>query len=57
MKITDIKETDNGKWECSLTAMGANGDFTIGTDKVQVIVAVPPESVELKMDGRSITGK
>jgi len=56
MKITDIKETDNGEWECSVTAKGANGDFQIGTGKVQVIVAVPPEKVELKMGEQLITG-
>jgi len=56
MKITDIKETDNGEWECSVTAKGSNGDFQIGTGKVQVIVAVPPELVQLKMDGQPITG-
>ena len=56
MKITDIKISDNGQWECSVTAKGANGDFQIGTGKVQVIVAVPPEKVELKMDEQLITG-
>ena len=57
MKITDIKETDNGEWECSVSAKGANGEFQIGTGKVQVIVAVPPEKVEIQMDGEQITGK
>jgi len=56
MKITDIKESDNGEWECSVTAKGQNGDFESGIGKVQIIVAVPPESVQLKMDGQPITG-
>ena len=57
MKITDIRETDNGEWECSVTAKGANGDLESGIGNVKIIVAVPPETVELKMDGQAITGK
>ena len=57
MKITDIKETDNGEWECSVTAKGSNGDLESGIGNVKIIVAVPPETVELKMDGQAITGK
>jgi len=56
MKITDIKETDNGEWECSVTAKGSNGDLESGIGNVKIIVAVPPETVELKMDGQAITG-
>ena len=57
MKITDIKETDNGEWECSVSAKGANCIFQIGTGQIQVIVAVPAEKVEIQMDGQQITGK
>jgi len=56
MKITDIKISDNGQWECSVTAKGETGDFETGIGNVQIIVAVPPETVELKMDGQPITG-
>ena len=57
MQITDIKDIDNGEWECSVTGKGPNGDFQIGQGKVQVIVAVPPTTVALQMDGQPITGK
>ena len=57
MQITDIKDIDNGEWECSVTGKGPNGDFQIGQGKVQVIVAVPPTAVALQMDGQPITGK
>ena len=56
MQITDIKDIDNGEWECSVTGKGPNGDFQIGQGKVQVIVAVPPTAVALQMDGQPITG-
>merc|ERR1711971_1381662 len=56
MQITDIKDIDNGEWECSVTGKGPNGDFQIGQGKVQVIVAVPPTTVALQMDGQPITG-
>jgi len=56
MKITDIKESDIGEWECTITAKGPNGDFESGNNKVQIILApLPPETVELKIDGQSIT--
>ena len=57
MQITDIKDIDNGEWECLVTGKGPNGDFQIGQGKVQVIVAVPPTAVALQMDGQPITGK
>jgi len=56
MKIDRIEESDNGEWECSVTAKGPTGDYQIGKGKVQVVVAVPPASVALKMDGQPITG-
>ena len=56
MKIDRIEEADNGEWECSVTAKGPTGDYQIGKGKVQVVVAVPPASVALKMDGQPITG-
>jgi len=56
MQVTDIRENDNGEWECSVTGKGPNGDFQIGQGKVQVIVAVPPVAVSLQMDGQPITG-
>ena len=42
MQITDIKDIDNGEWECFVTGKGPNGDFQIGQGKVQVIVAAVP---------------
>merc|ERR1711935_1091866 len=56
MKITDVKESDIGEWECTITVRGPNGDFVSGNNKVQIILApLPPETVELKIDGQSIT--
>lgn len=56
MKITDIKDKDNGQWECSITGKTNTGDFGIGTGNVQVIVAVPPTDVHLEMDEERVTG-
>ena len=45
MQITDIKDIDNGEWECSVTGKGPNGDFQIGQGKVIVLVVdsfLPP---------------
>ena len=57
MQITDIKDIDNGEWECSVTGRGLNGDFVLEKGNIQVIVAVPPTGVALQMDGQPITGK
>ena len=47
MQITDIKDIDNGEWECSVTGKGPNGDFDIGLGKVQVIANPPGKSYRI----------
>ena len=48
MTLSDVREEDNGEWECHFTGKLANGDSDTGTGKVQVTVAVPPSEVYLR---------
>ena len=50
MKITSIKQTDSGTWKCNVTASD-NGIYQVSTNKIEVIVANPPNNVCLKREG------
>ena len=50
MKITSIKQTDSGTWYCNVTASD-NGIYQVSTNKIEVIVANPPNNVCLKREG------
>ena len=57
MKITNILESDNGQWECTVSGKDAQtGDFAVGEENINVIVAVPPAQTYLQVDGQKVAG-
>ena len=56
MKITSIRQSDNGVWNCNVTARDSNGNYDIVTGKIQVIVAIAPVEVSMKIDDKFVTG-
>ena len=56
MKITNIRQSDNGIWNCNVTAKDSNGEYDIGTGAINLIVAIAPVDVSLKIDNKFITG-
>ena len=34
MKINDVRENDNGEWECSVTAKSETGDYEVIRDPI-----------------------
>ena len=57
LKITNIIQADNGDWNCNVTSKLPSGDYDVGTNKIQVIVAIPPVEVYMKIDETLIVGK
>lgn len=56
--ITDIKDKDNGKWECQIGTVGNNGEYHQTTGDFMVTVAVAPERVAMNVNGKeSAEGK
>ena len=56
MKITNIIQADDGNWNCNVTSKLSNGEYDIGTAKIQIIVATPPVEVYMKIEEKLITG-
>ena len=56
MRITRVRQSDNGDWKCNVTAKDANGEYDIVVGKIQLIVAIPPVEVSMKMGEKFITG-
>lgn len=48
IKVNGAQDTDNGSWECIISAQGPEGSIS-ASGFVGVTVAVPPEKVELKI--------
>ena len=57
MKITKIIQADNGAWHCNVTSKLPSGEYDLGTSKIQLVVAIPPVEVYLKMDDNLIVGE
>ena len=56
MKITEIKQSDNGNWRCNVTCTNcANGKYDVGVNFVNVIVVVPVAEVYLTVNNKRIT--
>ena len=56
MKITEIKQSDNGNWRCNVTCTKCdNGKYDVGVNVISVIVAIPPAEVYLTMNDERIT--
>ena len=44
MKITEIRQSDNGNWQCNVTCTKCdNGRYDVGVNVISVIVGIPPE--------------
>ena len=57
MVITNIQESDNGQWECTVSGKDSlTGDFAVGSENINVVVAVPPAQVYLRVDGSQVNG-
>ena len=56
IKITNIRQSDNGAWHCNVTAKDTNNQYDIGEGKINVIVAIKPVEVSMKIDENFITG-
>ena len=46
--MSPVVEEDNGVWKCSIFSTDDNGDTVEGSAEIVVVVAVPPESVNLR---------
>jgi len=56
MNITNIKQADSGTWRCNVTCTKCdNGKYDVGTNKIDVIVAIPPAEVYLTIDDNRVT--
>ena len=56
MKITEIKQSDNGNWRCNVTCTNChNGKYDVGVNFVNVIVVVPVAEVYLTVNNKRIT--
>lgn len=47
--INKAKDGDNGKWTCQISTMDANNNAVSSTADVDVTVAVPPTTVQIKI--------
>ena len=56
MKITEIKQSDNGNWRCNVTCTNCDkGNYDVGVNFVNVIVVVPVAEVYLTVNNKRIT--
>ena len=56
MKITEIKQSDNGNWRCNVTCTKCdNGKYDVGVNFINVIVVVPVAEVYLTVNNKRIT--
>ena len=48
VEVSPIAEEDNGVWKCRIFATDDNGESVEGNAEIVVVVAVPPQSVNLR---------
>ena len=53
MKITEIKNIENGQWECQVTTKDSDGNYKSGMGKIEVVIAEAPKQVYLTSDGQN----
>ena len=56
MNITKIRQSDHGIWSCNVTAKDTNGEYDIGNGEINLIVAVAPVEVSMKINDKFVTG-
>ena len=55
LKITEIRQIENGRWKCSVTTKyDDNPNYDIGEGFIDVTVAIPPVEVFLKYNGERV---
>jgi len=55
--ISNIRESDNGQWECTVSGKDSvSQDYAVGSENINVVVAVPPAQVSLQIDGTPVNG-
>jgi len=51
MKITEIKQSDNGNWRCNITCTNCdNGRYAVGVNFINLIVIVPVEEADFEFN-------
>ena len=53
MKITEVKNIENGQWECQVTTKDSDGNYKSGMGKIEVVIAEAPKQVYLTSDGQN----
>ena len=58
LKITEIRQIENGRWKCSVTTKkdDDNPNYDIGEGFIDVTVAIPPVEVFLNYNGERVIG-
>jgi len=56
IRIANVRESDNGKWTCTLTVL-VNGQGQGVKDEASVIVSRPPADIHLEVDGEVKTSE
>jgi len=56
IRIANVKESDNGKWTCTLTVL-VNGQGQIVKDEATVVVSRPPADIHMEVDGQVKTSE
>ena len=51
MKIINIKESQNGQWQCNVTTKDSHGGYRVDVAKIKLVVAIAPVEVYLKVNG------
>ena len=51
MKIKNIKESQNGQWQCNVTTKDSHGGYSVDVAKIKLVVAIAPVEVYLKVNG------
>ena len=51
MKIINIKESQNGQWQCNVTTKDSHGGYSVDVAKIKLVVAIAPVDVILKVNG------
>ena len=51
MKIKNIKESQNGQWQCNVTTKDSHDSYSVDIAKIKLVVAIAPVEVYLKVNG------
>lgn len=54
IEVSPVAEEDNGRWKCIYNALDKNGQSVTGEGEINVVVGIPPTSVEMRMNGKVV---